>query len=270
MPASSRQIACSSRHRRAARWCARHEDRMPGKTNGTKGRFSWVTGPPERIWRARRASDSSMKRVVWTNWLGKMIRSLRQSANGWVDCRRHRRRGIATGSRCVRFARVRQLDSNSSFRAHAEAGLVAGLYGTVNYLRLAQPLVVARLLPAVWYGLRDVHAIGGDDQVQPPRLATAVRDHRHPVPARQFQDAQRTRDAARPGQVRLPQVERSVPGDRLERRRRATSTKRPPMTRTGWSFGRGGLPSTPRAPASSMKQIRNGTLGKAMATGWWP
>ena len=34
----------------------------------------------------------------------------------------------------------------------------------------------------------------------------------------------------------------------------ATSTKRPPMARTGWSFGRGGLPSAPRSPASSTKQ----------------
>ena len=71
-------------------------------------------------------------------------------------------------------------------QAHAEAGLVAGRYGTVNDLRLAQPQVVARLLPAVRHGLREIEAIGSDDQVQRPRLATAVRDHRHPVPARQF------------------------------------------------------------------------------------
>ena len=49
--------------------------------------------------------------------------------------------------------------------------------------------VVARLLPAVRHRLREIEAIGGDDQVQPPRLAAAVRDHRHAVPTRQRQDA---------------------------------------------------------------------------------
>ena len=46
--------------------------------------------------------------------------------------------------------------------------------------------------------------------------------------------------------------------------------ERPPMARTGWSFGRGGFPSAPRSPASSTKQMCNDVPKKAMATGWWP
>ena len=42
----------------------------------------------------------------------------------------------------------------------------------------------------------------------------------------------------------------------------SASTNKPPITRTGWSFGRGGSPSFPRSPASSMKQIFNRAFPK--------
>ena len=46
----------------------------------------------------------------------------------------------------------------------------------------------------------------------------------------------------------------------------AVSTKSPAMARTGWSFGAGGSPSTPRSPASSMSNCLRGRDGPGRGT----